>query len=139
MYATYITAAAHPAISAGRQFGAQRGHMPIMLTTSSAADTPHSDSSTTCPMLSVVSTEYHEKHSAITIIGTTAYETTRAVTLSVSRALCLSISAHWATKQTSAMVATERPTATLDSHVLNRVIRGTSKTGTKDLKAHPKT
>ncbi len=52
---------------------------------------------------------------------------------------CCRIIAHCATKQSSAIVATVRPTATLDSQVSNRQIRCTSARGSSDRKAQPKT
>ena len=51
---------------------------------------------------------------------------------------CSSI-AHCTAKQSSATVATERPTMTLDSQVSNRQIRCTSARGRNDLKAQPNT
>jgi len=47
--------------------------------------------------------------------------------------------AHWATKQISAMVATERPTKTLESHVSNRQILWTSARGNTARNAQPNT
>src|SRR5438132_6531743 len=103
-----------------------------MLATSSAADRPQSASSNTCPRLDVVSTEYHEQSSAITISGSTVRETAFAVVHPVARAVCRNMSAHCATNASSASVATERPTMTLDSHVLKRQMRGTSNTGSAE-------
>src|SRR6201999_1968879 len=49
------------------------------------------------------------------------------------------MTAHCAAKQTSATVATERPTATLDSQVSNRQIRCTSARGKNERNAQPNT
>src|SRR5580704_15037333 len=90
-------------------------------------------------MLSVVNTAYHEQPSATAIIGTTASEAPRTKRLPVTRALWTRKSAHWTAKQSSATVATDRPTATLDTQESVRTSRGMSKTGSTERKAHPKT
>src|SRR5579862_3716047 len=100
-----------------------------MPATSNAADNPQIVSSAICPRFEVVSTEYQEQVSAITISGTTAREANLPTTLPDAREVSCSISAHCATKHSSAIVATERPTMTLGSQVLNRQMRGTSNTG----------
>src|SRR4051812_9789464 len=104
---------------AGRQFSGQRRQIPAMLTTSSAAENPQMDSSMTWPRFEVVTTEYHEQISAMTMSGTTTREMAAATTLPVTCAVARNITAHWPTKHSSAMVATERPTTMLDSHVSN--------------------
>src|SRR5688572_24276966 len=48
-------------------------------------------------------------------------------------------SAHCAAKQTSAIIATVRPTATLDSHESTTTMRWTSARGKTDRNAHPNT
>src|SRR5262249_24689480 len=47
--------------------------------------------------------------------------------------------AHCAAKQSSASVATERPTTTLDNHISNRQMRWMSTRGKMERKAQPKT
>jgi hypothetical protein len=87
----------------------------------------------------VVNTPYHEQHCAMRISGTIAHATVKAVsTPAIPPRWCRTM-AHWAAKQTSATVATDRPTRTLDSQVSNRQIRCTSARGRNDLKAQPKT
>jgi hypothetical protein len=77
-------------------------------------------------MFEVVSTEYQEHVSAITIRGTRASEVTLPTTLPAARELSRNISAHCATKHNSATVATERPIMTLDSQESTTQKRGTS-------------
>jgi hypothetical protein len=93
------------------------------------AETPHNDSSITCPMLDVVSTEYQEQVSATAIKGKTASEARRPGLLCMTCDISRINKAHCVTKHNSATVATERPTMTLDSHESNRQMRCTSKTG----------
>jgi hypothetical protein len=128
-----------PATNAGRQLAGHRGHIATMLATNNAADKPHKVSSKTCPRFDVVSTEYHEHISAITINGNTTYDVARAVMQPVSRDVWRNISAHCATKHNSATVATERPTTTLDSQVLTTTSRCTSNTGNTERNAQPNT
>jgi len=71
----------------------------------------------------VVSTAYHEKHSAIRISGTIAHAAFKVVSAPVIMPSRCRIIAHCAAKQISATVATDRPTTTLDSHVSNKQIR----------------
>ena len=97
------------------------------------------DSSATCPRLEVVNTEYQEKVSAIAMSGTTTFAVTRPTPLPVARDISPSIRAHWSAKHSSANVATERPTITLESHVSNRQTRPTSYTGNAERNAHPNT
>ena len=59
--------------------------------------------------------------------------------LPVAREISRSIKAHWATKHNSAIVATERPTTTLESQVSKMTMRCTSYTGKAERKAHPDT
>src|SRR5579862_3476867 len=113
--------------------------MTSMLATSSVADRPQMDSSAIWPMLEVVSTEYQEHTSATAISGTTAREAKRPSGLPVAREASRSMMAHWAAKQSSAQVATERPTMTLDTHEFTSTRRGMSNTGKEERKAHPKT
>jgi hypothetical protein len=87
----------------------------------------------------VVSTEYQEQTSATKIMGMTTRAATLPTTLPVTRELSRSISAHWAMKQSSATVATDRPTAALDRMEFTSATRGTSKTGRTDRYAQPKT
>ena len=61
-------------------------------------------------------TEYQENVSAIAISGTITREMASATGFRVSTASTRSSSAHCAAKQSSAIVATVRPTATADSH-----------------------
>jgi len=58
--------------------------------------------------------------------GTTANDATRPNVLRVAREISFKSNAHWATKHSSATVATDRPMMTLDSQWLNRQMRGTS-------------
>src|SRR3954453_499110 len=111
-----------------RGIGVQRGRIVTMLITTSAAHTPHSDSSNTCPMFDVVSTEYHEHASATASSGTTSRATTCACMLPVALAVSRVSSAHWIAKHSSATVATERPTIALETHESTSVTRGTSNT-----------
>src|SRR5262245_8437071 len=104
----------------------QRGRIRTMLAATSAADTPHSDSSITWPKFEVVRTEYHEHTSAITINGTTILATVLEKMLPVARAVSRVMSAHWQAKQSSAMVATDRPTSALDTQESKSPRRGTS-------------
>ena len=87
----------------------------------------------------MVSTACHEKHSAIRISGTITQAMFMAVSAPVMAPSWCRIIAHCAAKQTSATVATERPTATLDSQVSNRQIRCTSARGSNERKAQPNT
>ncbi len=80
----------------------------------------------------MVSTEYQEKHSASAISGITSRDTDWPIRLPVTWAISRSSSAHWATKQSSARVATERPTITLENQESNRQKRGTSNTGSAE-------
>ena len=68
----------------------------------------------------MVSTEYQEKSSATAMSGTTASAVTLPTPLPVARDISRSSSAHCAAKHSSAKVATERPTMTLESQVSNR-------------------
>src|ERR1043165_8964703 len=122
----------HQNATSGRRRGAQRGQIATRLAPSKAAQTPHSVSSITWPRLLVVNTEYQEQVSATAIIGTSSAAAERPNTLPVARDDACSSSAHCATKHSSAIVATERPTATLASHESNRHSRGTSNTGTNE-------
>ena len=74
----------------------------------------------------MVSTEYQENSSATAISGTTTTEVTWPTPLPVAREIARSSSAHCAAKHSSAKVATERPTMTLESQVSNRQKRCTS-------------
>ena len=87
----------------------------------------------------MVSTAYHEKHSAIRINGTITRAAFKVVSAPVIVPSWCRIIAHCAAKQISATVATVRPTTTLDSQVSNRQIRWTSARGSNDRKAQPKT
>ncbi len=82
-------------------------------------------------------TAYHEQHSATAISGTMIREIFFAVSEPVSLPSARSTIAHWMTKHSSATVATERPTMTLDSQVSNRQIRCTSARGSTERKAQP--
>src|SRR5579872_6380255 len=84
--------------------------------------TPHMEFSIALQKNFLVRTAYHEKHSAIRIKGTIAQAAIKVVFAPVIVPSRCRIIAHWATKQTSATVATDRPTVTLDSHVSNRQI-----------------
>src|SRR5690348_972117 len=87
----------------------------------------------------VVSTAYQEKHSATMISGTitsAAFTTVSAPVIAPSRKRRI---AHCATKQTSAIVATERPTATLEVQWSNRQMRCTSARGRNERNAQPNT
>ena len=77
-------------------------------------------------MFEVVSTEYQEHVSATTMRGTSMTEVAMPTVLRAAREISFSSKAHWATKHSSATVATDRPTATPDSQWSNRQIRGTS-------------
>src|SRR5579872_3145417 len=117
----------------------QRDDTAIMLATNRLADSAQSDSSTTWPKFEVVSTEYHEQSSASAISGSSMRAALCVTTLSMMRPVSRNMSAHCATKHSSATVATERPTTTLEIQELNRHSRGTSNTGTAERKAQPKT
>ena len=93
----------------------------------------------TWPRFDVVSTEYQEQTSATAISGTTTRDVVRPTSLPVAREISRSIKAHWATKHNSAIVATERPTTTLESQVSKMTMRCTSYTGKAERKAHPDT
>ena len=108
------------------------GHRASIATTLSTAAVPHSVSSTTWPMLRVVSTAYQELTSAMAISGTMACATHRLKRWPVVSAPPLNSSAHCAAKLSSAMVATVRPTSTLDAKESTMTTRGTSNTGRKD-------
>ena len=71
----------------------------------------------------MVSTAYHEKHSAIRINGTITHAAFKVVSAPVIVPSWCRMIAHCAAKQISATVATDRPTTTLDSQVSNRQIR----------------
>jgi hypothetical protein len=58
--------------------------------------------------------------------GTSRSDTLLATTLPVDLAVAFSTRAHWLMKHNSATVATERPTATLDSQVSNKQSLGMS-------------
>src|SRR5262245_41628770 len=122
-----------------RGIGVQRGRIITMLTTTSAAQVPHRDSSITWPRFEVVSTEYHEHASATASSGTTSRETMCAYRLPVARAVSRVSRAHWIAKHSSAIVATERPNIALEIQESTSVIRGTSNTGKNDRYAQPKT
>ena len=87
----------------------------------------------------MVTTAYQEQHSASRISGTITLEMLRAVSDFAMPPSWRSTIAHWIAKQTSAMVATERPTSTLQSQVSNRQILWISARGSTDRKAQPKT
>ncbi len=87
----------------------------------------------------MVSTAYQEQHSAIRISGTMIHATFSTVSDPVIEPSCCRMIAHCRTKQTSATVATERPTSTLDSQVSNRQMRCTSARGSTERKAQPNT
>ena len=59
----------------------------------------------------------------MTINGTMAQAAFTVVSAPVMVPSWCSTRAHWIEKLTSATVATERPTTTLDSHVSNRQMR----------------
>jgi len=84
----------------------------------------------------VVSTAYHEQHSATAIIGTIIFDTVTAMRVPVLSPSSRSRMAHWAMKHSSAMVASERPTPTLDSHESSRQMRCTSARGNTERKPH---
>src|SRR5271169_3333621 len=86
----------------------------------------HNEFSKTLPKKFVEITAYQEQHSASAISGTIALEIFFAVSECVTFASSRKTMAHWTAKQSSAMVATERPTSTLESHVSNRQMRWTS-------------
>ena len=87
----------------------------------------------------LVSTAYQEKTSAITISGTITSAAFRVVSAPVMVPSRCRMIAHWMAKQTSATVATVRPTMTLDSQVSNRQMRCTSARGSSDRNAQPNT
>ena len=87
----------------------------------------------------MVSTAYQEKHSASRISGTIALAAVRVVSAPAIQPSWFRMIAHCAAKQTSATVATERPTRTLESQVSNRQIRCTSARGRTDRNAQPNT
>src|SRR5580692_5067178 len=91
------------------------------------------------PRKSVVITAYQEQHSATTISGTISRETFFAVSECAIRPSSCNTMAHWMAKQSSAMVATERPTKMLDSQVSNKQMRCTSARGKIERKAQPNT
>ncbi len=95
--------------------GFQRGQAASRLTTISVAASAHSVSSTACPRFEVVSTEYQEQASATRIIGSTTRALQRPSALPVMHAASRRVNAHCATKHSSAIVATLRPTSTLAS------------------------
>src|SRR5450631_3491077 len=107
--------------------------------TSSATASPQIDSSATWPRFEVVSTEYQEQVSATAISGTIASDTTVPSVLRAARDISLSINANCPTKHSSATVATDRPTMTLDIQWLSKQMRGTSYTGKADRNAQPNT
>ena len=86
-----------------------------------------------------VNTAYHEKHSAIRINGTITHAAFKVVFAPVIMLSWYRTIAHCTAKQISATVATNRPTAMLDSHVSNKQIRRTSARGRNDLNGQPKT
>src|SRR5262245_11215008 len=108
--------------------------MPIM-----RKQTPHIEFSMAVPKKFLVSTACHEKHSAMSINGTITQAALRVVSAPVIVPNRCRTIAHCAAKQTSAMVATDRPMVTLDSHVSNKQILCTSARGRNDLNAQPKT
>ena len=73
------------------------------------------------------------------ISGTITREMPSATGLRASIASTRSNSAHCAAKQSSAIIATDRPTATLDSHESTTQMRCTSARGNTDRKAQPNT
>ena len=95
--------------------------------------------STVFPRNLVVITAYQEQHSATTISGTMIFEMLRTVSDFTMSPSWRNTIAHWMTKQISAMVATERPTAMLDSHVSNSAMRCTSARGSTERNAQPNT
>src|SRR3569832_796542 len=113
--------------------------MQAIATTPNAPEIPQSEFSKTWPRLSVVSTAVQEQISAVTISGRMSRATMRATRLPVDCAVASSMTAHCAAKDSSAMVATVRPTMTLDNAMSNRASRGMSYTGSTDRNAQPNT
>src|ERR1700689_2991183 len=99
----------------------------------------HSEFSSTLPKKLVVMTAYQEQISASTIVGTMAFEIFFAVSELATLPSAKSTMAHCAAKQSSATVATERPTMMLESHVSNKQMRCTSVRGRTERKAQPST
>src|SRR5262245_30459243 len=124
-----ITRAGPPSSGSNRQ-----RPMPMM-----RKQPPHMEFSMALNKNFLVSTAYHEKHSAISINGTITQAALRVVSAPVIVPSRCKTMAHCAAKQTSAMVATDRPMVTLDSHVSNKQILCTSARGRNDLNAQPKT
>src|SRR5262245_8235359 len=131
--------AAHQAASSGRCEALRRGQIHKRLITSRPAASAQRDSSMTWPRLEVVSTEYQEKSSATAMSGTTTRAVTRPTPLPVAFDISLSRRAHCAAKHSSAKVATDRPTITLESQVSKRQKRWMSYTGSTERYAQPST
>src|SRR5438552_91124 len=110
-----------------------------MAATPRAPETPQSEFSKMWPRLDVVRTAVQEQISAVAMRGMMKRATTRATRLPVDCAVASSMTAHCAAKDSSAMVATDLPTSTLDNQVSNRPSRGMSYTGRTDRKAQPNT
>src|SRR4029077_6421431 len=98
-----------------------------------------SEFSRTLPKKLVVMTAYQEQPSASAISGTPALAMFFAVSELATLPGTDSTMAHCAAKQSSATVATERPTMTLESQVSNRQMRCTSARGSTERKAQPST
>src|SRR5260370_32751602 len=121
--------------SSVRSLTSQRGRIASRLPTTNAALNPQIDSSTTWPRFDVVSTEYHEQTSATAISGTSVAATARTALLPAECAIARNHRVHCPTKHSSATVATERPTMTLQSQESKMQTRGTSNTRKTERKA----
>src|SRR3569833_960836 len=139
MNTTYNAPATHHATIARRRSARQRGMIDTIAATPRAPVTPHREFSKMWPRFDVVRTAVHEQISAVRIRGRMSRDTIRAVRLPVAWAMAWNRTAHCAAKQSSAAVATERPTMTLENQVSNRPSRGMSYTGTTERKAQPNT
>src|SRR5689334_3313052 len=111
---------------AGQASRRQRGPSHARLAISKTTHKAQIDSSNTWPRLEVVSTEYQEQVSATTINGTMARDTRTAAALPTTCPTPRSSKAHCAAKHSSATVATERPTITVESHESTMTWRCTS-------------
>src|SRR5687768_11909522 len=100
-----------------------RSHKGTEITRASAAAAAHSDSSTTLPSELVVNVAYQDHTSAMRIIGNSRRESLTPVGVRAVLDHSFSNKAHWATKLSSAMVATPRPRAALDNHESYRQMR----------------
>src|SRR6187402_40790 len=114
MNATYSAPATHHATIARRRTAAHLGMIAAIATTPRAPAAPHREFSKMCPRLEVVRTAVQEQISAVMIMGMISFDTMRAVALEVDSAVAWSITAHCAAKASSATVATDRPTMTLE-------------------------